>query len=203
MLTTRILICGTVTSEEIPFVSLASVCRSLHCLIFTLTQAGGSCLLFRFACSVVLWGGRGTADKCHWPLCGALAVIRPHSVCPCLQRVCFPRLHCSGSRLLYRGRALCCVHFPGLSLSDPGFWVLHKDTDSVGPAFCAFPGQSSSGSEELEKRTLPGCSVPYPIWGPSLSSGPPVGCTLFLSEELDSSCDPPGKCRPSRISGSL
>jgi len=33
--------------------------------------------------------------------------------------------------------ALGCVHFPGLSHSDSGSWVLHKGTDSVGPAFCA------------------------------------------------------------------
>ena len=29
-----------------------------------------------------------------------LTVIRPHWVCPCSQHVCFPCLHCSGSRLL-------------------------------------------------------------------------------------------------------
>ena len=34
-------------------------------------------------------------------------------------------------------QALGCVHFPGLSHS--GSWVLHKGTDSVGPAFCALP----------------------------------------------------------------
>ena len=31
---------------------------------------------------------------------GVLAVSGPHWVCPCSQRVCFPGLHCSGSRLL-------------------------------------------------------------------------------------------------------
>ena len=33
--------------------------------------------------------------------------------------------------------ALGFVHFPGLSHSCSGSWVLHKGTDSVGPAFCA------------------------------------------------------------------
>ena len=33
--------------------------------------------------------------------------------------------------------ALACVHFPGISHSGSGSWVLHKGTDSVGPAFCA------------------------------------------------------------------
>ena len=83
--------------------------------------------------------------------------------------VCFPCLHCSGSRLLSRELALHCVDFPGLSRSDSGFQVFQKSTNSVGPAFCAFPGRSSSGSQELDERTLPGCRVPSPLRGPSLS----------------------------------
>ena len=35
--------------------------------------------------------------------------------------------------------ALGCVHFPGLSCSGSGSWVLHKGADSVGPAFCVLP----------------------------------------------------------------
>ena len=35
--------------------------------------------------------------------------------------------------------ALGCMHFPGLSRSGLGSWVLHKGTDSVGPIFCALP----------------------------------------------------------------
>ena len=35
--------------EGVPFVYLASVYRSLQCLISTLTPAGGGGLLFRFA----------------------------------------------------------------------------------------------------------------------------------------------------------
>ena len=35
--------------------------------------------------------------------------------------------------------ALGCVYFPGLSHSGSGSRVLHKGTDSVGPAFCALP----------------------------------------------------------------
>ena len=84
--------------------------------------------------------------------------------------VCFPCLHCSGSWLLSREQSLHCVDFPGLSRSDSGFWVFHKSTDLVGPAFCVFPGQSSSSSQELDERTLPGCRAPYPLRGPSLIS---------------------------------
>ena len=73
---------------------------------------------------------------------------------------------------------------------------------SLGPAFCGFPGPSSSGSQELEERTLPGCGAPSPLLGPSFSfrlSGAPC----VSSGELVSSGDPPGRCQPSRISGSL
>ena len=73
------------------------------------------------------------------------------------------------------------------------------------------PRPSSSGSQELDRRTLPGCSAPSPLRGPSLSfhaglSGGPVsvlGSTCVYSWELASSRNPPGGCRPSRISGSL
>ena len=48
------------------------------------------------------------------------------------------------------------------------FWVLHKSTDLVGPRFCAFPGPSSSGSQEIDELTLPGCGAPYHLRGLSL-----------------------------------
>ena len=160
--------------------------------------------MFRFACSVELWGGWVTADKYHWRVWGALAVFRPYWVCPHSWPVYFPRLHYSGSRLLYRERALSCMHFPVLSCTGSGFQVLHKAADSVGPAFCAFPARSSSGTQELEERTLPRCRAPYPLHGPSLSfwarwSGAPC----VSSGKLISGCDPPGGCQTSRISGSL
>ena len=143
----------------VPFVYFASVCRSLWCLVSALTQVGRGGLLCRFACSVVLWGGRGAPDKYHWLVWGVLAVFRPHWVWPCSWRVCFPRLHCSGSQLLYREWALSCVHFPGLSCSGSGSRVLHKGAGSVGPASCAFPFRAAQAA----RRTLYRCSVTSPL----------------------------------------
>ena len=78
----------------------SSVCWSLQCLISALTQgARWWSLFFRLACSVGLWGGRNTANKYHWRV---FTVIQPHWVCPHSQCVCFPSLHCSDSRLLFR-----------------------------------------------------------------------------------------------------
>ena len=81
------------------FVLAASVCWSFQCLISALTQGGSGGHLFRLTCSLVLWGGRNTANKYHWCV---FTLIQPHWVCPCSWRVCFPSLHCSGSRLLYQ-----------------------------------------------------------------------------------------------------
>ena len=51
-------------------------------------------------------------------------------------------LGCSAGNCLWQ--ALDCMHFPGLSHSGSGSWILHKGADSVGPAFCAL-----SRSEQL------------------------------------------------------
>ena len=87
--------------------------------------------------------------------------------------MCFPRLHCSGSRLLYMERALCC-----------SFPVPHKNSDSVGPVFCAFPRPSSSGRQELEGRTLPSAVRLLPSTAPapaSVSVPASVGCVRLVS----------------------
>ena len=73
---------------------------SLQCLISALTQGGGGGHFFRLTCSVVMWGGRNTANKHHRRVWGVLAASQPHRVCPRSPRVCFHGLHCSGSRLL-------------------------------------------------------------------------------------------------------
>ena len=84
------------------------------------------------------------------------------------------------------------------------FLVLHKCADLFGPEFYAFPGLSSSGSQELDECTLPGCGVTYPFGGPSLSFHPPLlGVPCVCSGELVSSHDPPSRSHPFRISGSL
>ena len=53
----------SVTSKAVPSVLASSVCWSPQCLISALTQGGGGGHFFRLTCSVVLWGGRNTANK--------------------------------------------------------------------------------------------------------------------------------------------
>ena len=88
--------------NQFPLLILASsVCLSLHCLISALTQGEQwwSFFFFRLTCSVMLWGGRSTANKYHWHV---FTVIQPHWVCPRSWYVCFSSLHCSDSKLLCR-----------------------------------------------------------------------------------------------------
>ena len=107
-------------------------------------------------------------------------------------------------------QALGFVHFPDLSCSGSDSLVLHKSTDSFGPAFCALPR-----SEELRQ---PGAWPAHcPRWFVSLNHLPSpshsdswvrhksaisdVPCVS--SGELISGCDPPGRCQLSRIPGRL
>ena len=134
---------------------------SLRCLISTLTQAGRGGLSFRFAGSVLLQGGRGAADRhrCVW---GALAVFRPHWVCPIQGCLCFP---------VYTAQAPGCSIWSGPCVEcGSSFRVLHKSADSVAPAFCAFPGLSGSGSQGLG-HPLPGCGAPFPSAAPARTAG--------------------------------
>ena len=143
---------------------------------------------------------------CVWGGGGLLALSQPHWVCPCSRHVCFPSLHCLDFRLLCRERALGCKHFPGLSCSGSESRVLHKDADSVEPAFCAIPQ-----SDQLRRPDAWRVHTPQER---CILSSPPVPAAWFLgtpissmpcvsSGELISSCDPPCGCQPSRISGNL
>ena len=159
--------------------------------------------MFSFACSVVLWEGRGTANKYHWRVWRALAVFQPHGVCPHSRYVCFPYLHCSGSRLLYREPALRCVHFPGTSCSDLSSQVFHKGADLIGPVFCAFPVRAAQGTRSLMSTPSPGAARLLPSLSQLWFLGKLVWCALRLFWGADLWCDPPGGCQLFRISGSL
>ena len=131
----------------VPFVYFASVCWSLWCLISALTQAGGGGLLFRVAGSVLLRGGRGAADRCRWCVWGALAVFRPHWVCPGSWVCAFP---------VYTAQAPgCSIWSRPCVACGSSFRVLHKSIDSVGPAFCAFPTRAAQAARSLTGALSP------------------------------------------------
>ena len=166
--------------------------------------------MLRLTCSIVLWGGRNTANKYHWSVWGVLAVSGPHWVCPNSQRVCFPGLHCSGSRLLSWELSKVGPGLHALPRSKPlrfRFWVLYKGTDLVGPVFCALPRSEQLRQQMLGQCTLCRCSASYHLPGPSLTvswmcSGSAIsGVPCVSFGELISGSNPPGRCQPSRIPG--
>ena len=106
--------------------------------------------------------------------------------------------------------ALGCVHFPGLSHSGSGSWVLHENTDSVGPIICAFPRSEQlrgPGAWRVHSAQVGGASYHLPSPSPlaswvrcqSLTSGVPC----VSSGKLISGCDLPGGCHPPRIQEDL
>ena len=130
-------------------------------LTSALTQGGEGGLLFRLTCSVVLWGGRNTANKYHWHVWGVFAVSRPHLDLPLLTACVLSQSILLRLQVAMQG-ARPGLHFPGLSRSGSSSPVLHKGADSVGPAFCAVPGTSLG----FRARPSPVCHVC--LWGADL-----------------------------------
>ena len=75
-------------------------------------------------------------------------------------------------------QALGCVHFPGLSCSGSGSWVLHKGADLVGPAFCALPR-----SEQLRRPSA--WRAQSPQVGPGVLSPPLFQSFGFLGAQQE------------------
>ena len=112
----------------------------------------------------------------------ALPSFRPHWVCPVQGCLCFPRLHCSGSRLLYMERALCRVQFQFsgppqkrrfgcayvLCLLRPERSISQRFGRSLPGCGVPFPSAASGPGSQRFGRPLPECSAPFP----SLASGP-------------------------------
>ena len=147
-------------------------------------------------------------------MCGESPQCLGHTgFAPAHGRVCFPGLHCSGSRFLCRGTVQSgpWVSFTS-QVSAPQVQVLGYSTKAqtrLGLRFVSFPGPSSSGDQVLGKRTLPGwgCVLWPPPSSPSVSwvlSGSAIsGVPCESSGELISGCDPPGGCQLYRIPRSL
>ena len=138
----------------------SSACRSLQYLISPLTQGGEGGHLLRLTCSVVLWGGRNTANRYQWRVWGLLAVYGPHWVCPSSgQRVL------SGSTLLrsqvaLQGTVQCgpCISCTS-QVSAAQVQVLGYSARAqtwLGMRFVPFPGPSSSGDQVLGECTVLG-----------------------------------------------
>ena len=76
----------------------SSVCWSLQCLISALTEGAQWWSFFFLGWLVQSCFGDGETLQTN--ITGVFTVIQSHWVCPRSQRVCFPSLYCSDSRLL-------------------------------------------------------------------------------------------------------
>ena len=165
---------------------MGSACRFLQRLISTLTQAGGSGLLFRFAGSVCC--REGGALQTDSAVCGEHSQCSGHTGFAPLTGVCFPRLHCAGSGCsIWSGPCVAC---------GSSFRVLLKSADSVGPAFCAFPARAAQAARSLTGALSPGMVrlLPSAVLASVSACVSRVCAPCVYSWELASSRDPPSGC---------
>ena len=130
----------------------------------------------------MLWGGRNAANKYHWHVwecsqCHGQTRFAPaHGVCAFTVYTA-QALGCSARNCMRW--ALGCIHFPGLSRSGSGTWVLLKGTDLVGPAFCALPrSEPISWTGVWRARSLWLIASPFPAAHFS-------GCTTGAPSQVD------------------
>ena len=159
----------------------------------------------RLTCSVVLWGGRDAANNTGV----VLAVSRPHWVCPRSRHVCFPCLHCLGSRLLCRGLSEAGPGLHAPPRSKP-LRIRHSGSPQrcrLGWACVLCPSQvrAAQVTRCLASVVAATYHLPRPcrsvFWAYSWCTFSDVPCVS--SGELISGCDPPGRCQPSRIPRTL
>ena len=128
---------------------------------------------------------RGAADKCHG-LCGEHSQCSGHTgFAPCSAACVLSPSTLLRLQAALRGRVLSCVPFPGLRRSGSGFRVFHKDADSVGPAFRAFPAEQlgqpgACGAHSLQVQRALSPPRPQPQFPGAL-----VGGTLCPFREAD------------------
>ena len=141
----RVLICCTrhFQNGSLFFVYFGFLCWKVSSVSnFRPDTRGRRRSLFRLTCSVVLWGGKDTADKhrsCVWGVLSVWATLGLLQLTAhVLSQSTLLRL-----QVVLQGncpkRILGCVHFPGLSCSGSGSRVLHRGTDLFGLACCALP----------------------------------------------------------------
>ena len=158
------------------FILASSVCKSLQCLISTLTQGGKGDHLYSLACSVVLCWGQGEENckqlslvcvgsvRCVWATLG----LPLFTACVLSQSTLLRfQVALQGNCLKW---ALGCVYFPGLSPQVQVLGYSTKAQTRLGLRFLPFPGLSSSSDQVLGEHTLPGVwCILSPTWSQLLS----------------------------------
>ena len=192
------------------FILASSFCWSLLCLISSLTEGGESGHFFRLTCSVVLWR-RNTANivvyvestRSVWVTLGLPLLM----VCVLSQSTLL-RLQVAlqgmgpGMRVLSRSKLLR-FRFLGTPQRHRLGWTC---------VLCPYQVRAAQATKCLVNTVSPrwgggGCILlpPSPIHlvFRVAVNAPLSGVPCVSSGELISGCDPPSRCQPSRIPGSL
>ena len=154
-------------------------------------------------CSVVLWGGRDTANKYPWRVWAVLTVFQPHWVCPAHSLCAFPG---------YTAQAPGCS--PGNCQAGPGLHALSR-SKPLRFRFSGTPQRRRLGwacvlcPSQVQAAPVTRClgSVVAPVGGCILSPPRPSRSVFWVhngrafsdvpcvsSGELISGCDPPSGC---------
>ena len=155
------------------FILVSSVCKSLKCLIFNLTQGAEGVISLGSLDHLCCREG-GTLKTNTIGVCGCVCMVWTTVG---LSPLTVPVL--SWSTLLrfqvalkgnYSKWTLGFEHFQDLSCSVSVSQVLHKGTDSIGPAFCALPRSEELRCQVFGENTIPGvwCILSLP-WSQLLS----------------------------------
>ena len=130
-----------VTSKAVPSVLVSSVCWSLQCLVSALIQRGHWRKLFFLGSLVQSHCGEGGILQTNNT--GLCSQYLSHTGPALAHGTCALPVHTAQALGCSTGNrprlALFCMHLLGLSRSGSGTRVILRDTDSVGPAFCALP----------------------------------------------------------------
>ena len=153
----------------------------------------------------MLWGGRNTANKYHWPMWGVPAASRPHWVFP-------PLTACVLSQsALLRFQVALQGAVPGLRALPRSKPLRFRFSGSpqrlrLGWACVLCPSQvlAAQATGCLVSALSPGGLITSPVPAARFLRRARLQCAVCVSSgELISGCDPPSGCQPSRIPGSL
>ena len=154
----RVLICCTrhFQNGSLFFVYFAFLCWKVSSVSnFRPDTRGRRRSLFRLTCSVVLWGGKDTADKHRWCVWGVLSVRHPANGTCAFPVYTAQAPGCSAGELSKAHPGFCALprsqllrfRFSGTPQGHRLGWALH---------IVPFPGLRSSGDQVLGECAAPG-----------------------------------------------
>ena len=141
------------------FILASSVRKSLQCLISALTQ-GAKVITYLGLLVQLCCGDRGTLQRNTAGVCEECSQFMDHTGFATAQgRVCFPDLHCSGSRVPCKDtvpRGPCIMKCTSQVYATQVLGYSTRAQTGWAVCFVSFPGLNCSGNWVLGEHTVPG-----------------------------------------------